>query len=151
MSASDSPLLTRLALRRSAHWLLAAVAIALSADMAIKLTERTGGKLAVFALAPVLVAVLYILLTRTEWLLLAVLATRAALDPLFVLLKGGAEGGLAPGAAVNALLIVTCALLALYRPQRLRRDPSVSQISAPSSQGAATVAPPSHRHRSPPE
>ena len=121
MSAFDSPLQKRLAQLRPVQWLLAIAAIALSADLAIRLTERTGGKLVVLALIPMLVAVLFLLLTRTEWLLLAVLATRAALDPLFVLMKSGAEGGLAPGAAVNALLIVACMLLAIYRPQRLLR------------------------------
>jgi O-antigen ligase len=121
MGASVSSLLERFSLRRPAQWLLALAAVALSADLAIRMSERTGGKMVLLALVPLLVAVLYLLLTRAHWLLLAILAGRASLDPVFVQLLSGAEGGLTPSAAVNALAIMVGAVLVLLRPQGLQR------------------------------
>ncbi|MFT4101493.1 MAG: O-antigen ligase family protein [Burkholderiaceae bacterium] len=69
---------------------------------------------------PILVAGLFLLLTRFDWLLIAVMVTRASLDPILSLIKGGGEG-VGPGAAINAAVLLLGALYLLRKPRAFAR------------------------------
>ncbi len=99
--------------------MLVAVVVA-SAQIAVLLSRKLGGSLVAFALVPVALVGLYLLLMRREWLLMLILATRAGIDPLLLAMQRE-SAGMGPGALINALLILLTALYVIQQPRRMAR------------------------------
>ncbi len=88
--------------------------------LAVMLTGHQGLDPMIGFAVPILVGGLFLLLTRFDWLLIAVMVTRASLEPLLSAIKGGSEG-MGPGAAINAVVLMLGALYLLRKPRVFAR------------------------------
>lgn len=100
------------------HLLVALVVMLVAAPLALRVAQLDVGLIGLLA-APVVIGVLFLLVAHREWLLVAILLVRPALDPLMGSFKSG--GGMGPGAAFNALVILLGVLYLMRSPRDLAR------------------------------
>ena len=102
-------------------WILVWLIGSLIGFGAVALAGRSPMMMGIAAVIPVGLAGLFLLVFRFEWLLIAVLLTRASIEPLLNAIKGNSEG-MGPGAALNLIVLGLGVIYFLRQPRVFARS-----------------------------